>query len=83
MPFFSRRPRATDANTSHAVGKEKHGRRGIMSSSDRRHHDGALNKRPSFGQWLKATWPDVLTMIVMGIIGLGVSLHVLPLLSRR
>ncbi|KAF9278206.1 hypothetical protein BGZ88_000725 [Linnemannia elongata] len=28
--------------------------------------------RPKFGQWLKGTWLDILTMIIMGAIGLGV-----------
>lgn len=46
-------------------------------------HDRAINaernqpifntERPSFGQWLKAAWPDLLTMIVVGAVGLGVS----------
>jgi hypothetical protein len=53
-----------------------------MSRKDRKHKGksratyggGQLNKRPKFGQWLKVTWPDILTMVVMGILGLGVSL---------
>ncbi|KAI7282394.1 hypothetical protein KC345_g3574 [Hortaea werneckii] len=28
-------------------------------------------ERPSFGQWLKASWPDLLTMIIVGAVGLG------------
>lgn len=46
-------------------------------------HDRALDaerdqpivntERPSFGQWLKAAWPDLLTMIIVGAVGLGVS----------
>ncbi|KAK0638524.1 phosphatidic acid phosphatase type 2/haloperoxidase [Cercophora newfieldiana] len=31
-----------------------------------------MASRPSFGQWLKATWLDIFTMIVLGAIGLGV-----------
>jgi diacylglycerol diphosphate phosphatase/phosphatidate phosphatase len=31
-----------------------------------------MSTRPSFGQWLKVTWLDLATMVVMGIIGLGV-----------
>jgi len=31
-----------------------------------------MNTKPSFGQWLKVTWLDLLTMVIMGIIGLGV-----------
>lgn len=30
------------------------------------------SQRPPFGQWLKATWLDILTMVIMGAIGLGV-----------
>ena len=33
---------------------------------------GHFNRRPSFGQWLKATWLDILTMALMGAVGLGV-----------
>jgi diacylglycerol diphosphate phosphatase/phosphatidate phosphatase len=33
----------------------------------------SMNQRPPFGQWLKATWLDIVTMAAMGIIGLGVS----------
>ncbi|KIV96049.1 hypothetical protein PV10_03631 [Exophiala mesophila] len=33
---------------------------------------GYFNRRPSFGQWLKFTWLDILTMAAMGAIGLGV-----------
>ena len=35
-------------------------------------HGDHFNTRPSFGQWLKATWLDILTMVIMGAIGLGV-----------
>ncbi|KAI9760453.1 MAG: hypothetical protein M4579_001647 [Chaenotheca gracillima] len=34
--------------------------------------NGYLNTRPSFGQWIKVTWPDILTMVCMGVLGLGV-----------
>jgi hypothetical protein len=37
-----------------------------------------MSKRPSFGQWLKYTWLDILTMAIMGAIGLGVSYPVSP-----
>lgn len=32
----------------------------------------SYSQRPPFGQWLKATWLDILTMAIMGVIGLGV-----------
>ena len=35
--------------------------------------DRHVNIRPSFGQWIKHTWLDILTMVVMGAVALGVS----------
>ncbi|KAF2757028.1 putative lipid phosphate phosphatase 1 [Pseudovirgaria hyperparasitica] len=32
----------------------------------------SLYSRPTFGQWFKLTWADILTMVIMGVIGLGV-----------
>ena len=79
MGLFSKKTASTDANTAPAVGTEKHGRNNIMSRKERKHGksratygDGTLNKRPKFGQWLKSTWPDILTMVIMGMLGLGV-----------
>ncbi|EKG12839.1 Phosphatidic acid phosphatase type 2/haloperoxidase [Macrophomina phaseolina MS6] len=74
MGFFNRRPTtaqtadngtastAAAAPNSHAHHSKKH----AWST------DGSLNRRPPFGQWLKVTWPDILTMACMGAIGLGV-----------
>jgi diacylglycerol diphosphate phosphatase/phosphatidate phosphatase len=31
-----------------------------------------MNRRPSFGQWLRSVWLDILTMAILGAIGLGV-----------
>jgi hypothetical protein len=83
MGFFNRRPAPTNGNgnTAATQGTEMHNRNTIMSRRERKHNGnsrathgaGGLNQRPSFGQWLKKTWPDILTMIVMGILGLGVS----------
>ncbi|KAI0835187.1 acid phosphatase/Vanadium-dependent haloperoxidase [Hypoxylon sp. FL0890] len=42
---------------------------------DRQVHDTVaypMAVRPSFGQWLKVTWLDILTMICMGALGLGI-----------
>lgn len=83
MGFFNRRTAPADPKTTTSTGttREKHSRRTVMSSNDRRHKrtrsdaaygDNSLNTRPKFGQWAKQTWPDVLTMIVMGVVGLGV-----------
>lgn len=38
-------------------------------------------KRPSFGQWLKQTWPDIITMIFTGAVGL-IVFHLPPAPSR-
>ncbi|PTB42584.1 hypothetical protein M441DRAFT_95214, partial [Trichoderma asperellum CBS 433.97] len=37
-----------------------------------RHQAYSMHTRPSFGQWLKFTWLDILTMVAMGAIGLGI-----------
>jgi len=48
----------------------------VPAKHEKRHHGGAQNMSmaPSFGQWLKAVWLDILTMVILGAIGLGVSL---------
>jgi diacylglycerol diphosphate phosphatase/phosphatidate phosphatase len=70
MGIFSRKPREGPvvANTTQ-TDKTRHGhtrkeRRGPVVLP--------MDRRPTFGQWLKATWLDILTMAIMGIIGLGV-----------
>ncbi|KAI5357691.1 Putative phosphatidic acid phosphatase type 2/haloperoxidase [Septoria linicola] len=70
MPLFSRRNQPADANTAAAIGPshEKHQRKAARND----YGDAFLSSRPTFGQWIKVTWPDILTMIVMGAIGLGV-----------
>jgi hypothetical protein len=55
-----------------------HGEKGIKhhGRSGGRHHGtypDTLNSRPTFGQWIKGTWIDILTMVALGAIGLGVS----------
>lgn len=76
MGFFNRRTSAPDANTAPAVGQE--GRRRHSRSHNRAEGaaayagNGMFNSRPSFGQWLKGTWLDIVTMAIMGAIGLGV-----------
>ncbi|KAK4163818.1 phosphatidic acid phosphatase type 2/haloperoxidase [Cladorrhinum sp. PSN259] len=63
MGLFTRR--ANNANgTAPVAPVEKHGRH---------HHEPyAMSSRPSFGQWIKGTWLDLLTMVVLGAVGLGV-----------
>lgn len=86
MPFFNRKPQAADANTATSVGgnnaptTEKTGLKGLLyrrtraPAQERAAYDNEnLNARPRFGQWLKGTIFDIITMVIMGIIGLGVS----------
>lgn len=45
-----------------------------MGRRQKAHHDPLpMSRKPSFGQWIKHTWFDIVTMAVMGAIGLGVS----------
>jgi len=84
MNFFKRRPAPADANTATATATPQAApstekRRSIFG----RHTDGTqptaastgpeyYNRRPTFGQWIKGTWLDILLMAIMGAIGLGV-----------
>lgn len=92
MGLFTRRARPVDANTATAAGttpatgttttREKTPRAGGgFMGMLRGRHNGMYpenrNSRPTFGQWLKQTWIDIITMIILGAIGLGVS-HGLP-----
>ncbi|WAO95719.1 AcidPPc domain-containing protein [Fusarium falciforme] len=46
---------------------------GTSTRREKRVHDPLpMSRRPTFGQWLKCTWLDILTMICMGAVGLGV-----------
>src|SRR3569833_3322690 len=38
-----------------------------------RHEPYSMATRPTFGQWLRYAWLDLLTMVAMGALGLGVS----------
>lgn len=72
MGFFTRRSHVNGAGTAvPPVASHPH-----QSHHNRRrwgHHEPySMSKRPSFGQWLKYTWLDIVTMAVMGAIGLGV-----------
>ncbi|GME56302.1 Phosphatidic acid phosphatase type 2/haloperoxidase [Neofusicoccum parvum] len=75
MRFFNRRPQTADDSTTTSTAPVAQNGHHHSDHATRKHtwpSDGALNKRPPFGQWLKMTWPDILTMICMGAIGLGV-----------
>lgn len=86
MGFFTRRreepaPGQTAPVEAIAENKQPTQRRGLFSNFGNRHqtignHETyvlAYSRRPTFGQWLKCTWFDILTMAIMGAIGLGVS----------
>ncbi|KAH8908534.1 PAP2-domain-containing protein [Coniochaeta sp. PMI_546] len=66
MGFFSRRPRDGPAP---AAGTATNGHR---RAAHERNVPYSMSTRPSFGQWLKYTWLDIVTMAIMGAIGLGV-----------
>ena len=70
MGIFSRRTTnaGDQALPRHQRDVEKHRKSHQRYSIE----SGHLNVRPSFGQWLKMTWLDIVTMICMGAIGLGV-----------
>ncbi|KAG5994606.1 hypothetical protein E4U54_003048 [Claviceps lovelessii] len=51
------------------------------SSGTGRHEPYSMHSRPTFGQWLRHTALDIVTMIVMGAVGLGVYM-VRPAPSR-
>lgn len=64
----TRRGRHTDRNENHLSHREKKREKRALFDMD----SGYYNRRPSFGQWLKFTWIDLLTMVILGAIGLGV-----------
>ncbi|KAL6702778.1 hypothetical protein ACN47E_000962 [Coniothyrium glycines] len=77
MGLFNKRtaPAAT-ADTTNATAVHHEKKPGMFGRKEPRasHHSASAsyNSRPRFGQWLKATWLDILTMAIMGAIGLGV-----------
>lgn len=67
MGFFNRQKHPdgpATGTTGHKISRNHHGDNQAYYS---------MATRPSFGQWLKYTWLDIVTMICMGAIGLGVS----------
>jgi diacylglycerol diphosphate phosphatase/phosphatidate phosphatase len=66
MGIFTRRPR----NAPAAATTEK--RRGQR----RQVEPYTMATRPTFGQWLKVTWLDIITMVILGAVGLGVGISV-------
>ncbi|KAK8032565.1 hypothetical protein PG990_002299 [Apiospora arundinis] len=72
MGLFNKRTRQEPAQPRAA--KPKRG--GLFGGGKKNtNHAGAsytMAQRPTFGQWLKHTWLDILTMAAMGALGLGV-----------
>lgn len=75
MGFFNRRQAPVAADTTTATGAHHEKKGGIFGRKEPRmtsHGSRSWNSRPTFGQWIKATALDIVTMAVMGAIGLGV-----------
>ena len=65
---------AATADTNTTATPKSHVK-GSGKSKFGRHADPyTMSTRPKFGQWLKCTWLDIVTMAIMGAIGLGVRL---------
>ncbi|UKZ72567.1 hypothetical protein TrVFT333_000199 [Trichoderma virens FT-333] len=71
MALFGRRARSPGRQAP-AAGTTTTTRKGWGFGHGRHHAPYAMHSRPSFGQWLRVTWLDILTMVAMGAIGLGV-----------
>ena len=72
MGLFNKRAAAADPNTGVAAGTHTHEKKpGLFSKRQHgagaTHHNGtqAWNTRPTFGQWIKATALDLVTMAAM------------------
>jgi len=80
MGLFSRQTREPrDGPVVAGQGQQTATRRSGMGffNRDRSHRSKgplvmSMSSRPTFGQWLKVTWLDILSMAIMGLIGLGV-----------
>ncbi|KAA8899509.1 phosphatidic acid phosphatase type 2/haloperoxidase [Sphaerosporella brunnea] len=66
MGPFSRR-RADPATTTNGRGHGHHHGEKRAAATD--YH---INRRPTFGMWLRTVWLDILTMAALGAVGLGV-----------
>lgn len=76
MGFFNQKTVPAAADTTAATGSHHQEKRGGIfgrKEASRGHRGGSsYNTRPTFGQWIKATALDIVSMAVMGAIGLGV-----------
>lgn len=77
MGLFNKRttPAAADTTTATGTHHTHEKKQGVFGRKDRKHvpaGSASYNSRPTFGQWIKATALDIVTMAIMGAIGLGV-----------
>ncbi|CAK4030018.1 acid phosphatase Vanadium-dependent haloperoxidase [Lecanosticta acicola] len=73
MALFKHRVKSANANTATSAAQKGEKNRPATTAGTRRSYDNnMLNRRPTFGQWLKATLFDILTMIAMGAVGLDI-----------
>lgn len=73
MGLFNKKNTAAPVDTTTATGSHQHReKKGIFASKHHHGGDKPWNSRPTFGSWIKATALDIVTMAVMGAIGLGV-----------
>lgn len=73
MGLFNKRNTAAPADTATATGTHHHEKKaGIFGSKNGHGGAQAWNSRPTFGAWIKATALDIVTMAILGAIGLGV-----------
>jgi hypothetical protein len=85
MPLFGHRaraparPAAAGEPTTAPTTKRRWGFGGHGGGGGAQPATYSMATRPRFGQWLKVTWLDILTMVAMGAIGLGVSLSLFSL----
>lgn len=72
MGLFNKRTTPATASTTATTPAHHEKKPGIFGRKEPHTASTTYNTRPRFGQWLKATWLDILTMAIMGAIGLGV-----------
>ena len=73
MGLFNKRNTAAAADTTTATGTHHREKKaGVFAPKNGRGGAQAWNSRPTFGAWIKATALDIVTMVVLGVIGLGV-----------
>ncbi|RYP02248.1 hypothetical protein DL764_005890 [Monosporascus ibericus] len=63
MGLFRKQPGAGNASNGHSKATRRH---------ERTPETYTMSTRPSFGQWLKHTWFDIVMMACMGALGLGI-----------